>query len=263
MVLDPNNGNLPADTANFVVGDTARWQITVTNNNNVQVTDAALTDTVAPSCVTAFATAIGNDGTMNALETVTFSCDLVLENFGRVVNVASVKGTTTLGTVGPVEDTAIANVSQVAASAQIGDTVWSDENGNGRQDNGEKGIANATVRLTLPDGSTIDTTTNSNGLYLFAALEPGTYRAELILSSIPKPSDGGLTLTTPGAFTITLADGQSFLDADFGVQSTLPKTGISADQILLVGIALLMAGTLAVLATRKRGDGLGSNDTTS
>ncbi|MDK1019245.1 MAG: SdrD B-like domain-containing protein, partial [Actinomycetota bacterium] len=141
---------------------------------------------------------------------------------------------------------------EVAASGIIGDTVWSDENDNGIQDNGEKGIAGATVRLTLPDGTTIEMNTNANGLYLFSGLAAGEYTSELILSSIPDPAEGSLKLTTAGSFTIQLADGESFLDADFGVVAALPKTGISADSLALIAIALLLAGSLAVLTTRRR-----------
>jgi LPXTG-motif cell wall-anchored protein len=105
--------------------------------------------------------------------------------------------------------------------------------------------------LTLPDSTTIETTTNANGLYLFSGLAAGEYKSELILSSIPKPSEGDLKLTTSGSFTIQLLDGQSYLDADFGVVATLPKTGLPTDVLALIGMMLLLAGTLALLATRK------------
>jgi LPXTG-motif cell wall-anchored protein len=144
---------------------------------------------------------------------------------------------------------------EVQASATIGDTVWSDENENGVQDNGEKGIAGATVRLTLPDATTVQTNTNANGLYLFSALDAGEYKVELIVSSIPEPSDGSNTLTTPGSFTIQLVDGQSYLDADFGIAAGLPATGIASDQIVLIALALLLLGGLALLAvSRRKGD---------
>jgi LPXTG-motif cell wall-anchored protein len=145
----------------------------------------------------------------------------------------------------------------VGASATIGDTVWSDDNANGKQDNGEKGIAGATVRLILPDGSTADTTTNTSGLYLFAALDAGTYKAELILSSLPKPSEGDLKLTTAGSFTVLLSEGQSYLDADFGVVATLPNTGIESDQIAVVALTLILVGSMALLTTRRRDDDSG------
>jgi len=149
----------------------------------------------------------------------------------------------------------------VAASGTIGDTVWSDENNNGIQDNGEKGIAGATVRLTLPDGTTIVATTDAGGAYLFSALEAGTYTSELILSSISDSAEGSLNLTTPGSFTIRLQDGESYLDADFGVVATLLKAGIDADAIpalaiaLAIALALLIAGAAVVLLTIRRREG--------
>ncbi|WBS05556.1 carboxypeptidase regulatory-like domain-containing protein [Pseudoduganella sp. SL102] len=52
--------------------------------------------------------------------------------------------------------------------ATIGDTVWEDNNGNGLQDAGEAGIANATVALRDADGNVIQTTTtDADGQYKF------------------------------------------------------------------------------------------------
>jgi LPXTG-motif cell wall-anchored protein len=102
--------------------------------------------------------------------------------------------------------------------------------------------------------------TNANGLYLFAGLEPGTYTVELVLSSIPRPQDGDLRLTTAGSFTVTLDDGEEYLDADFGVVATLPRTGIASDSLLIIALGLLAMGALAVLVSRRRSDD-GSSDT--
>ena len=87
---------------------------------------------------------------------------------------------------------------------------------------------------------------------LFSALDAGTYTVEVVLSSIPKPSEGDLKLTTAGSFTIQLADGQSYLDADFGVVATLPKTGLDTEAILGIALALLLAGAVALLGTKRR-----------
>lgn len=57
----------------------------------------------------------------------------------------------------------------------IGDLVWNDVNGNGVQDSGEQGISGVTVTLTYPNGATTSTTTNTNGIYSFTDLAPGTY----------------------------------------------------------------------------------------
>ena len=57
----------------------------------------------------------------------------------------------------------------------IGERVWDDRNGNGRQDAGEPGLANVEVVLTLPDGSITSTTTGITGMYLVEQLPPGQY----------------------------------------------------------------------------------------
>jgi len=67
--------------------------------------------------------------------------------------------------------------------ASLGDRVWMDANGNGQQDSGETGVANATVTLTgggadgllstTEDNTTVTTTTDANGNYKFTNLTPG------------------------------------------------------------------------------------------
>ncbi len=59
-------------------------------------------------------------------------------------------------------------------TASIGNFVWNDVNRNGIQDGGEVGIPNTTITLTYPDGSTISTVTDANGVYSFSNLAPGT-----------------------------------------------------------------------------------------
>ncbi len=236
----------------------ASWRITVTNPNGFDLRQVSLTDANAPQCEAAFDAAIraegwaaGDELILPAGQSVTFECDSTVIAGAPGSNTAVTSGVDPEGRpVGPAESTA--TFGRVAASGTIGDTVWSDENANGIQDNGEKGIAGARVRLTLPDGSTIETTTNANGLYLFSALPAGTYKVELIMSSLPTPSEGNLKLTTPGLFNVTLAEGQSFLAADFGVVATLPDTGLSSDQFAIVGIALVIIGTTALAVTRRR-----------
>ena len=75
------------------------------------------------------------------------------------------------------------------------------------------------------------------------------------MSSIPAPAEGSNKLTTPASFTFALADGGSYLTADFGIAAALPKTGISADSLGSIALALLALGGLAILATRRRKDG--------
>jgi uncharacterized repeat protein (TIGR01451 family) len=101
----------------------------------------------------------------------------------------------------------------------IGDTVFTDRNGNGQQDQGEPGIGNVTLTLTLPgsdgrlgtpDDTTQTTTTNPNGNYLFTGLQPGNYSVE-----VTQPSD--FTATTNTTLTANITDANSEnLNIDFG-----------------------------------------------
>lgn len=233
--------------------DAVTWEITITNERDYRLGDLSFTDALTPSCETAFAAAVQSDDDGPYLgpgETLRFTCDDVLGAGVAKQNVASVGAVDPWGQAVPtVEDDA--STQSVAASGTIGDTVWSDENANGIQDAGEKGIAGATVNLTRPDGTVIQTTTNSNGNYLFSALPEGTYQVALVLSSIPDPQDGSLKLTTAGSFTVSLADGESYLDADFGVVAVLPNTGMSSDGFAAAGLTFLLVGTVALVATRQ------------
>ncbi|MFZ4410845.1 MAG: SdrD B-like domain-containing protein, partial [Paracraurococcus sp.] len=72
----------------------------------------------------------------------------------------------------------------------IGDRVFYDFNGNGRDD-GEAGIAGVTVTLLGSGGAITSTTTSSTGAYGFSGLTPGSYRIQV---------------TTPSGSTITARD---------------------------------------------------------
>ncbi|MCP5246738.1 MAG: hypothetical protein H6937_12635, partial [Burkholderiales bacterium] len=67
----------------------------------------------------------------------------------------------------------------IAQKASIGDRVWEDMNHNGIQDSNEPGISGITVTLYARNGSNqyvaAQTTTNSNGNYLFTNLNEGYY----------------------------------------------------------------------------------------
>ncbi|XWJ59535.1 SdrD B-like domain-containing protein [Macrococcus sp. CCM 2573] len=57
----------------------------------------------------------------------------------------------------------------------LGDKVWFDEDKDGIQDANESGIEGVKVTLTKPDGTTVTTTTDANGNYIFKNLPNGDY----------------------------------------------------------------------------------------
>ncbi|NKE46382.1 isopeptide-forming domain-containing fimbrial protein [Roseomonas frigidaquae] len=76
--------------------------------------------------------------------------------------------------------------------ATIGDRVWEDTNGNGRQDDGATGIVGATVTLLDGLGNVVGSTvTGANGFYQFIGLVPGDYSIQVL--------PAGFTATTQNA----------------------------------------------------------------
>jgi len=105
--------------------------------------------------------------------------------------------------------------------ASLGDRVWVDANGNGIQDAGESGLANATVTLYNSSNAAIgNVTTDAGGNYSFAGLAPGTYSVGFTLP-------GGYVFTTQ-AGALSVADNS---DAD-------PSTGRTTTVVLSSGDAV-------------------------
>lgn len=169
--------------------------------------------------------------------------------------------TTTQPTTTTTEATTTTLPTEVLGTAQLGDTVWLDANENGIQDNGEVGFNGARVDLKDGDGNVIATLTTETGawigFYKFLELDDGTYTAALDLSSV-----SGYAVTTANAFTISIVEGDDYLDADFGLfraESTttttapeeLPKTGVDSGVLAAFAFGLLLLGSLAVFAARK------------
>jgi protocatechuate 3,4-dioxygenase beta subunit len=81
----------------------------------------------------------------------------------------------------------LSNDAGLAYTADVGDWVWEDLNGNGVQDTGEPGVALVGVRLFRKEGITsylyTETVTDNAGYYLFEDIAPGSYYIEFILPS--------------------------------------------------------------------------------
>ncbi|MEM7533113.1 MAG: SdrD B-like domain-containing protein, partial [Chloroflexota bacterium] len=109
----------------------------------------------------------------------------------------------------------------------IGDTVWSDTNGDGIQDPNEPGIDDVTVKLLNGDGNELETTmTDNGGQYLFDNLPAGDYQVvvEVPADFIVSPKDEGSDDTVdsdinPSGETdvFPLATGEDKDDVDAGL----------------------------------------------
>lgn len=156
---------------------------------------------------------------------------------------AEVATATGFANSGEVEDY---RLSIVAGSA-IGNRVWLDENGDGRQNAAEPGLAN--VRLLLKDNTNTvvaETLTDASGSYLFNGVHAGSYYVSVDDASLP----AGMmqtSLNNPGGdlgnqsyagwgYQVTIGAGAADrnLTADFGY-NTLPANDITGN-IGLVGL---------------------------
>ena len=102
------------------------------------------------------------------------------------------------------------NVS-LANNSCISGTKFNDTNSNATREPGEAGLPGWTIRLTRPDGTTINATTDASGAYKFENLTSGTYRVSEI-------SQSNWTQTYPawlGDHIINITDG-NVTGVDFG-----------------------------------------------
>jgi uncharacterized repeat protein (TIGR01451 family)/LPXTG-motif cell wall-anchored protein len=257
------------------VGDTVTWTYVVTNTGDVDLTNVNVSDDQGVTPVLKSGD-VGNDGILSVNEIWIYEAT-GLAVLGQYENLGSVTADHGQDEVSD-DDPSHYFGQQVLASATLGDTVWydcatddSDDPGcnNGVQDAGEPVIEGAKVTLTGLDGQDVDpdtggvqTTltqlTNASGKYLFSGLPEGNYKVQVNINDVPDPSglDRSLGFTTPSSFTLFLPDAGEDLTSDFGViADTLPETGTSADVLVPIAAMLLLAGTFAVLASRRWEDG--------
>ncbi len=113
----------------------------------------------------------------------------------------------------------------VTGTSSIAGQVWSDNNGDGINSNGEAGMPDITVFLDTSDNGQFDagvdpaTMTDSTGHYVFSDLASGIYTVRQLgpdthIRTFPSPTD---------SHTIATAVGEAVVDVDFGNQP-LPST---------------------------------------
>ncbi len=213
------DADTPAEGLPLEVGSNVTWTYVVTNTGdvtltNVKVTDDKLGDISCPK------------NTLAAGESMTCTASGTAE-LVQYANLGTVTGSYGVVTVTDTDPSHYSGVA-VGGTAQLGDTVWLDANNNGVQDNGEVGYNGAKVILKDGDGNVVGTLTTATGawvgFYKFVGLDAGTYTAMLDLSTI-----GSYGVTTANSFTVTLAEGDDYLDADFGLYQAPPTTTVPHD----------------------------------
>lgn len=160
---------------------------------------------------------------------------------GLMVSVWVVMGSGVDGLIG--EDQVLAKGLFVPKSGAIGGTVWSDDNGDGVQNDGELGLATVTVELyadldpkgelDATDQLVATTLTDAEGHYSFSDLLPGDYLVSVMAAgSLPEDMDltGG-----QDPFPVVLAEGEVFLEADVGYQLPPPTPPPPAEESILAG----------------------------
>ncbi|EGQ3392127.1 YSIRK-type signal peptide-containing protein [Staphylococcus pseudintermedius] len=114
------------------------------------------------------------------------------------------------------------------ATYELGDYVWIDQNNDGMQNSDEVAVKGVKVTLTKPDGSTMTTTTDENGKYLFTGLENGEYTvtfSELPEGYVPtKTQAGGNTeLDSNGLESKVTINNANNYSTDLGIVKPEPQ----------------------------------------
>lgn len=109
-------------------------------------------------------------------------------------------------------------------TGRIGDLVWVDSNADGIRNTSESGLPTATVQLYDSAGGLVATAvTGSTGHYQFTGLFGGTYQVVVTPPSGYTPTYDLDGLLSPDRATVTISNGQTRNDVDFGYTRYTPK----------------------------------------
>ena len=104
-------------------------------------------------------------------------------------------------------------------------TKYYDLNADGIQNGREPGLQGWTIRLTKPDGTTVDATTGLDGSYGFSKLKAGVYT----VAEVPQ-ADWVPTVPAGGFQLVNITDSDSIIDGvDFGNRGTQVISGVKFD----------------------------------
>ena len=176
------------DSRTVASGSDVNFEIVVENTGDFDLTDVRVVDGPVPDCNRT----IGNLA-VGGIEHYTCTVSNVTETFTNIAKVVGTYNGTTVTDEDPSK--VIVDDGPSDCNGVIGDFVWHDVNRNGIQDDGEPGIDDARVILTQGSSTIADTRTDSNGAYEFSGLCAGSYKVNVIESTVPT----GFTPTIPNA----------------------------------------------------------------
>jgi uncharacterized repeat protein (TIGR01451 family) len=246
------------DPAEVELGGETVFTITVVNQGPDDATGVAVTDTlpdkltyVSDNAGGAYdsATAVWTIGDLAVGESVAMEFTVTVDDIGIFTNVAEVTAANETdsdsvpgdGEGDDWDDAVVTSIDIVSGPGSIGDYVWYDQDKDQVQDADEEPVVGATVTLRNVDTDEVKTqVTNVDGKYLFPGLDPGNY--EVTITTTGLSSNYRYSVTTPEMVTVTLAEDQDFLDADFGIARRLVDTGMEIETAALIGIMFFALG---------------------
>ena len=186
---------------------------TVATATTTAATETA-TATVTPTTVTTTPTVTAGTVTTTATTTVTADCDCEPVT-ATVTNTIPAEPSTVTETPEPAT---VTKTEPAPKRGEIGDRVWVDENGDGKEDPGEKtGVSGVTVEIVDKAGNEVTRTVTDKDGNWKVDVEPGEYTVRYV--------PGNNTPSEPRQVerTITIKPGEKNSSVDLGI---LPKSSI-------------------------------------
>jgi uncharacterized repeat protein (TIGR01451 family)/LPXTG-motif cell wall-anchored protein len=215
------------------IGSDVTYVFTVKNTGDTYLKDIVINDTTLGISKSEMTKISGNEPLAPGESIVYYYDGNKAKINNDLTNTVIVDGIPCDNSGSPVPNTTKPTASDkadVKVSASVGDYVWHDINGDGKQDPSEKGIPK--VKLLLKDlkGNILTTTTDSNGKYLFDDLMPGDYELSIDTKTIPAGMIASYELdsTLDSKVAVTLASGQFKEDVDFGYYTPSPSIRLAS-----------------------------------
>ncbi|QIK63877.1 hypothetical protein G7068_12240 [Leucobacter viscericola] len=123
-------------------------------------------------------------------------------------------------------------------ASSISGELWEDVNGNGTREAGEPAIEGTTVQLTRGGTTVASATTDANGIYRFADLDPGEYRVVVDTATLPATTGNWVNTASPAGGSnsesglITVGEGEDLADQNFGFRNNVPAVKLEKQGVV-------------------------------